>query len=54
MSSWRTDGLGDDLETLFVVDQEAQSLAHDRVVIGDDHGRLASVGADGARRGAAV
>ena len=38
-------GLGDDLQAVLVVDQEPEPLTHDGVVVGDDDGRLAAVGA---------
>ena len=44
-------GFGDDLEAVFVVDQQPQALAHDGVVVGDDHGGLVAVGSFGAHGG---
>ena len=40
-------GLGDHLQAVLVVDQHPQALADDRVVVGDDDGRLVTIGADG-------
>ena len=38
-------GLGDHLQAVLGVDQQPQALADDRVVVGDDDGGLAAIGA---------
>ena len=43
-------GLGDDLQRVVGVDQQAQALADDGVVVGDDDRGLAAVRALGAAR----